>query len=160
MATYTVHLPPGARTADEVASKALFVKDGFAYGGLVFTALWLLAKRLWLYALGYVLVLVLTSLALRWLGVPFGAFAVVQILLGLLIGLEGNEWQRRRLARKGWTQAAVVSGASLEECERRFFAGWLAAKPAAPPALPVMSEAAPPAPATVLGLFPQPRGGT
>jgi hypothetical protein len=105
------------------------------------------------------LVLGLIVVAFRWFGVPFGAFGLVQALLGLLIGLEGNEWQRRKLARKGWTQSAVVSGVSLEECERRFFAGWLATKPAMAPPLPMMSEAAQPAPATVLGLFPQPRGG-
>jgi Protein of unknown function (DUF2628) len=159
MANYTVHLPPDARTTEEVASKALFIKDGFAYGGFIFTGLWLLSKRLWLFALGYVLLLALIVMAFRWFGVPFGAFALVQALLGLLIGYEGNEWQRRKLAHKGWQQSAVVSGVSLEECERRFFAGWLSAKPSTPPALPVMTDVAPPAPATVLGLFPQPRGG-
>ena len=126
MANYTVHLPPGVRTADEVASEALFIKDGFAYGGFVFTGLWLLSKRLWLFALGYGLLLALIVMAFRWFGVPFGAFALVQALLGLLIGVEGNEWQRRKLARKGWQQSAVVSGPTLDECERRFFASWLA----------------------------------
>jgi hypothetical protein len=159
MANYTVHLPPDVRTAEDVASQALFLKDGFAYWGFVFTGLWLLSKRLWLFALGYALMLALIVVAFRWFGVPFGAFGLVQALLGLLIGIEGNEWQRRKLARKGWTQSAMVSGVSLEECERRFFAGWLSAKPSVPPALPVVSEAASSAPATVLGLFPQPRSG-
>jgi hypothetical protein len=159
MANYTVHLPTEARTAEDVAAKALFVKDGFAYWGFAFTGFWLLSKRLWLLALSYAVVIGLVVVAFRWFGVPFGAFGLVQALLGLLIGLEGNEWQRRKLARKGWTQSAMVSGVSLEECERRFFASWLAAKPASQPPLPVVPEAATPSPSTVLGLFPQPRGG-
>jgi hypothetical protein len=158
MASYTVHVPPEAATPEAVAEKAVFVKDGFSFPGFVFTGFWLLANRLWLHALGYVAILALVGGGLYLLELPLGAFGPIQLLLALLIGLEGPEWLRRRHARKGWTHAGTVSGPSLDECERRFFEGWLAAAPQAaarPPAQP-SSPMAPAGPA-VLGLFPSPR---
>jgi Protein of unknown function (DUF2628) len=47
MAIYTVHLPADATTAEDVAEKAVFVKEGFSFPGFIFTALWLLTKQLW-----------------------------------------------------------------------------------------------------------------
>jgi hypothetical protein len=87
-----------------------------------------------------------------------GAFGPIQLLLAVLIGLEGPEWLRRRYERKGWTHAGTVSGPSLDECERRFFEGFLAETPRAatrPPARP--SSPIAPAGPSVLGLFPSPR---
>ncbi|MGL5114613.1 MAG: DUF2628 domain-containing protein [Beijerinckiaceae bacterium] len=158
MASYTVHIPLEATTLEAVAEKSVFVKDGFSFPGFLFTGLWLLANRLWLHALGYAAVLGLVAGGFWLLSLPFAAFGPIQLLLALLIGLEGPEWLRRRYTRKGWTHAGAVSGPSLDECERRFFEGWLAnagQPPVRPPAAP-MASAAPSGPA-VLGLFPSPR---
>ncbi len=157
MTIHTVHIPPGAVTSDEVAERAVFVKEGFAFFGFAFTGLWLLAQRLWLHALGYFLVFLLTIALFWWLGLPRGAFAGVTFLFSLLIGIEGNEWIRRRYARLGWTHAGTVSAPSLEECEQRFFKDWIAGdrapRPSAPPSAP---SAAPPS-SDVLGVFPASR---
>jgi hypothetical protein len=160
MTIYTVHIPPEADTPESVAEKAVFVKEGFATAGFLFTGFWLLAQRLWLHALGYFVLFGLVVAAFWWLGLPRLAFGGVTALLALLVGLEGHEWMRRRYARKGWKQAGTVSGPSLDECERRFFQDWLAGRPAAPaqsagPAAPWPSA---PAPAGVLGVFPEARG--
>jgi hypothetical protein len=156
MTIYTVHLPPEADKPESVADKAVFVKEGFATAGFVFTGFWLLAQRLWLHALGYFLLLGLAIAAFWWLGLPRLAFGGVTALLALLVGLEGHEWMRRRFGRKGWAQAGTVSGPSLDECERRFFQDWLAGRPAPPPR-PVATTPASPAPAGVLGVFPEAR---
>jgi Protein of unknown function (DUF2628) len=158
MASYTVHIPPETATPEAVAEKAMFVKDGFSFAGFIFTGLWLLASRLWLHALGYAAILGLVAGALWQFNLPFAAFGPIQLLLALLIGLEGPEWLRRRYARKGWTHAGVVTGPSLDECERRFFEGWLAGAGQPAPRAPVAQPpvAAPSGPA-VLGLFPSPR---
>jgi Protein of unknown function (DUF2628) len=156
MTIYTVHLPPTAETPERVAETAVFVKDGFSVPGFVFTGLWLLVKRLWLPALAYILLFGLVVAAFWWFGLPRLVFGGVTALLALLVGLEGNEWVRRRYARLGWTHAGTVSGPSLEECERRFFLDWTAAQAGAPPRPPA---SVPPAPRPgVLGVFPEARG--
>jgi Protein of unknown function (DUF2628) len=167
MAIYTAHLPPDAGTPQDVAEKAVFVKEGFAVFGFAFTGLWLLSHRLWWQALTYVALFALTLAAFQWFDLPRIAFGGVTALLALLIGLEGNEWIRRRHAAKGWTHAGTVSGPSLEECERRFFKDWLAARgqdsvPSAVRMSPgvantsVFGTSGPSS--SVLGVFPAPRG--
>jgi Protein of unknown function (DUF2628) len=165
MAIYTVHLPPDATTPDGVAEKALFVKEGFSFPGFIFTALWLLTKHLWLYALGYVAIIGLVILAFSFFGWPMMVFGLVQALLAFLIGIEGHEWHRRKLAKRGFTHAGTISGPSLEECERRFFKDWIAdqAVVAAPAvarsaAMPMTAPAPTSVPSPVLGVFPAPRG--
>jgi hypothetical protein len=160
MAIYTAHLPPEAVTPENVADKAVFVKEGFAVFGFVFTGLWLLSHRLWLHAIGYFLLFGLATIAVGWLGLPRLAFGGVTTLLALLVGLEGNEWRRRNYARLGWIHAGTISGPSLDECERRFFKDWLAGPgaPSVPPARLMTAVAPNTSPANVLGIFPSPRG--
>ena len=160
MAIFTVHLPIEARTPDEVAEKAIFVKEGFAIGGFIFTGLWLLFNRLWLFALGYGVLIGLVTAGFAFFKLPPIAFGGITMLLALLIGIEGNEWIRRKYARSNWLHAGTVSGPSLAECERRFFKNWLfeqgtsaISAPATPPPLPL-----PVAPSQVLGMFPTARG--
>jgi Protein of unknown function (DUF2628) len=159
MAIYTVHLPPDAISPDDVAEKAVFVKEGFAIFGFAFTALWLLTKRLWLPAIAYGVLLALVSLAFWQLALPRLAYGGVTALMGLLIGLEGHEWMRRNFARLGWTHAGTVSGPSLDECERRFFKDWTTAQGIVKPAQKISpSPAVTPPPSGVLGIFPTSRG--
>ncbi len=159
MAIYTVHIPPDAGTPERVAEQAAFVKDGFSMPGFVFAGFWLLGQRLWLHALAYFVLFGLTAAAFYVFGLPRIAFGGVTALLALLIGLEGHEWIRGRYARKGWTHAGTVGGPSLEECERRFFQDWLAARGAAAasvrpsPSLPTAGAR----PAGVIGIFPEAR---
>ncbi len=162
MTLYTVHLPPDVVSAEEVAERSVFVKEGFAFFGFAFTGFWLLAQRLWLELIAYLGAIALVS-ALFWqFSLPPGAFAGVTFLLSLLIGLEGNEWIRRRLGRAGWTQAGTVSGPSLDECERRFFREWVdggtSPRSAPPPLRPTQAGGPLGRPVGVLGIFPEPRG--
>lgn len=164
MTLYTVHLPPEATTAETVAERAVFVKDGFAFFGFAFTGFWMLAHKLWLRTILYVLVLVGTVAAFWYFGWPAVVFGTVTLLYALFIGLEGNEWIRRRYRRMGWAHAGTVSGPTLDECERRFFQDWLAHERAPRPA-PSAAAQAPAAPqpsqvlgSPVLGVFPAPRG--
>jgi Protein of unknown function (DUF2628) len=157
MAIYTVHIPPDAVTPEQVAEKAVFVKDGFALPGFIFTGLWLLLQKLWLQALAYFILFGLVVAGFFYLGLPRIAFGGVTALLALLIGLEGQEWIRGRYAHKGWIHAGTVSGPSLDECERRFFQDWLAGRGAAVARPPAASAGIPPA-AGVLGIFPAARG--
>lgn len=127
MKFYTVHEPPDA-PADRIdrADKLKFVHDGFTPAAVAFGPLWLLANRLWLAFLVYagvasvVLFAVLTmELSPRWFTLMLGA-------MNLILGFEGASLQRLALARDGWQQVGQVSGRTLDECERRFFEGFMA----------------------------------
>jgi hypothetical protein len=161
MALYTVHIPLEARGPEEAADEAVFIKDGFNPVALVFTGLWLLAKRLWLGFAVFAVVTLLLALLIRYAGLPAAVAPFLNSLLALYLGLQGNDLLREKLAASH-RHAGSVTGQTLEECERRFFEGFDAST--APPALAAF--AAPPAPAAgrpgarpgVLGLFPQAGG--
>jgi hypothetical protein len=125
MAFYTVHLPPDATTADAVAEKAVFVKEGFALFGFAFSGMWLFFNRIWWPAVAFTVAFGFMIAAFYFLGLPKQVYGIVSSLMAALVGMEGNEWKRRQYARNGWTQAGTVSGPNLAECERRFFKNWL-----------------------------------
>jgi hypothetical protein len=76
------------------------------------------------------------------------------------VALEGNDMRRRKLTRKGFTQAAAVLAKSRIEAEQRFFAEWDSTHPVATapvargPQAPRYGASEP----QVLGLFPEPGG--
>jgi len=130
MRTYTIHERPDP-AADRVdrAEALVFVKDGFSWLAALFTPLWLIAHRLWWPLLGYVaisgafqLVQLTVTFDQRWLGLA--AFA-----LNVLIGFEADTLRRWGLERRGWHTVGTVSGKTADECERRFFDGWLPNQP-------------------------------
>ncbi|MFN0265135.1 DUF2628 domain-containing protein [Tepidamorphus sp. 3E244] len=133
MVLYTAHAPQGAApTGRDAADKVVFIKDGFAFGGFIFTFFWLFLHRVWLAA---IVVLALT-MAISTIGQILPEYAteawLVGLLLSLMVGLEGNEWRRRALERKGYTLIGVASGRDQAECERRILEDWIEGAPARP----------------------------
>lgn len=126
MKTYTVHEPPNA-PANRVdrAENMVFVKDGFSWSALIFGPLWLLAKRLWLPLILYVVLVTLVSLALESAGVAEKFIGWAVMAFHVLLGLEGSTIQRWSLDRAGWRIVGSVNGRNGDECERRFFDAWL-----------------------------------
>ncbi len=126
MIIYTVHEPqrPG-QSIEERADSIVFVKEGFTIWGFLFGPLWLLYNRAWLASvLTLVLMAGLAALLVQ-LGLKSQAPAIVDILVSLIIGFEGNDILRWTLQRKGYALIASVAGRSRLECERRFFDAWL-----------------------------------
>jgi hypothetical protein len=162
MAFYTVHLPPDATTADAVAEKAVFVKEGFALFGFAFSGVWLFVNRVWWPAIAFTAAFGLMIAAFYFLGLPKQVYGIVSSLMAALVGIEGNEWKRRQYARNGWTHAGTVSGPNLAECERRFFKNWLergsqSQPQTAPVAAPISSSMPMPTTPQILGVFPTSR---
>jgi Protein of unknown function (DUF2628) len=166
MPVYTVHEPP-LRTAGALAKaeRFIFVRDGFYWWAFLLTPFWMLWRRLWLAFLIYAVSSAVLDTAMRVIGAPASAIALIDILTSFLIGLEASTLLRFTLRRRGWQNIGVVSGDDLEDAERRFFDAWVRRGPvpnAAPPAAPL----APPSPAPprspageaagVIGLFPEP----
>lgn len=157
MALYSVHLPPGTAPGGEGLLKAVFLREGFSWGAFVFGPLYLLAHRLWF---GGAAILALT-LAVGGVGaglsLPDEAMSALAFLPGLIAGFESQGWRRGKLERRGFAEIGVVSGSSRREAELRFFARF-SATGRDEPAPTRQGDApgwVPPAPAGVLGLFPQ-----
>ena len=140
MIIYTVHEPQHPAQGIEARADAIeFVKEGFTIWGFLFGPLWLLYNRAWL---AFILTLVFMA-GLAAVLVQFGlkdqAPAIVDILVSLIIGFEGNNVLRWSLQRKGYALLGSVAGRNRLECERRFFDVWLphaAAAKGAPAAHP------------------------
>jgi hypothetical protein len=161
MPTYTVHAPPpraGATESDP--ERFLFVRDGFYFWAFLLAPLWLLAKRLWLVLLGYVVVSILFGGVFFVLQAPWLLKTLGSLLLALLIGFEAGTLWRWTLARRGWRTLGFVVGDDSETAERRFFGEWTKhAPPALPPAQPQYAtpvRRGPPSGSDVIGLFPEP----
>ncbi len=142
MAVYTFHLPRDAAPGDARALEdAVLVRDGFSWGAFIFQVLWCLWNRLWLVALGFVLVSAALSFSLEWAGLPQAAIVVAGVLLAILFALEANNLRRLSLERRGLALRGVVVAPDLHEAERRAFSLWL--DPQAEAAAHAAAEAAP-----------------
>lgn len=168
MATYTVHIPElstGNLVTD--SDRVTFVKDGISWLALVFPLIWLFFYRLWLPLIGYIVVVTSLTLAL-----PETVAGILAFAFNVVLAFEGESLRRWSLRRRGYRLADVVTGASAEECERRFFERWdghvgidrrYQANPdqqsvqLTPSSVATHSPAARPAEETVIGLFPDPR---
>ena len=158
MPVYTVHEPrrnDRHRSDDALAhtSRFVFVRDGFHFWAFLLTPLWMLRHRLWLELMAYLLLVGVVTFALRRLGIE-GAGPWIALLIALLVGMEASSLRRWKLARRGFANRGVIVGDNLEDAERRFFDGWVAAeRPVAPP--PISRPPSAPSP-EIIGLFPQP----
>jgi len=165
MKTFTVHTPPPSGNAEKDALDTLFVREGFALWAFLIPLFWLLAHRMWLVLLGYLVFTGLVEGAAYLIGdvVP-GIFA---LLITILFGLEANSLRRWTLDRKGYRFVAVASGRTLEEAEQRYFdslrngtvTSAVATERMAAPTQPAGTRPRMAAPFTerpVTGLFPQP----
>jgi hypothetical protein len=166
MAFYAAYLPPqkaGLSEADAL-SRAMVLRDGFSFGAFVFTGLWLLAKRLWLPFLAFAVLYGLIALAQWRYGFHAGVAAIIQLVIGLWLGLEGANLQGRKLVDGGWRFVDVVEARNQDEAERRFFEKALTRGfPEAPPPAAYLAPAAASfpsarpstAPQGVIGMFPE-----
>ena len=163
MPTFTVHAPPPK--AGETASdpqRFLFVRDGFHVWAFLLAPLWLLAHRLWLALLGYVVANALLGGAFYVVGAAAWLKFLGGLLIALLVGLEAATLWRWTLTRRRWQMLGFVIGDDEESAERRFFAEWAKRAPAASaapePQYSTPVRRGPPSGSDVIGLFPEPGG--
>jgi hypothetical protein len=122
MAIYTVH------SRADAPDDPLFVKDGFSWPAFLFTLIWALAKRMWIVAAIIATYFIVTGLiAASTPREDFWQF-LASLVLGLILGFEGNDLRRWSLARRGYGEVSVIEAQDLEEAELKFFAG----RPAGP----------------------------
>jgi Protein of unknown function (DUF2628) len=167
MPTYTVHAPPPRRGETTSApERFVFVRDGFHVWAFILAPLWLLAHRLWLAFIIYVVGYGLLGGTLVFLRVPASAQLLAGMAIALLVGFEAPSIWRWTLSRRRWTALGFVVGEDAEMAEQRFFSNWekpAAEAPASRPAPPAPGYSTPvrrgpPSPSDVIGLFPEPGG--
>ncbi|PSM19314.1 MULTISPECIES: DUF2628 domain-containing protein [Nitratireductor] len=117
MASFVVLEPPGERPADDM----IFVRDGFAWLGLLLPFFWLLWHRLWIEALLFLA----ASIGLAML-VEFAGLGVVapflSLILALYVGIEGATLRVWAATRRGWREWGVVEADTGEDAEARYVA--------------------------------------
>lgn len=124
MATFTVHIPAGRAGEAPSADKIVFLRDGFSWWAFLFGPLWLAWNRAFLAAGGWFALLAIVGVAGVKLGVGKGALSLVSLALGVVLGFEGSRLVAWTLRRRGYDEAGVVTGDSLEEAEEIFFHEW------------------------------------
>lgn len=163
MSVYTVHEPP-LRGADALAEAArfIFVRDGFYWWAFLLTPFWMVRHRLWLVLVIYLVVIAGLDAALHSVGASAFVIILVGVLISLLVGFEASTLWRFTLRRRRWRNVGIVSGADIEDAERRFFDIWVrnaSARSGAPsnPSLPSTQPASNLSETSgVIGLFPEP----
>jgi len=163
MPTYTVHEPP-PRKSESAADpeRFTFVRDGFHFWAFVFGPLWLLAHRLWLVLLLYVVINGAINVGLVLLTAPGLLKFAVALGIALFMGFEVPSLRRWTLGRRGWKTLGFVVGDSREMAERRFYGEWMSRATAAPIASTPAAQYStpvrrgPPTGSDVIGLFPEP----
>jgi hypothetical protein len=133
MRHYSVHQPAWApHTPDAVR----FVKEGFSWPAFFFTGLWLLWKRLWIEFLIFLAVIVGFELVFQAMGVGQALGGLGSLVVGLILGFEGNDLVRAKLARTGYVEISEVAGRDLESAELKYFEGRGTSPPATGHAAP------------------------
>ena len=173
MPVFTVHAPVAAVRRED-SDRFVFVRDGFHFWAALFGPFWLIAHRLWLALIGWIIAVIALELLLRRLGVGSAALVFADIVVALLMGFEAATLQRWTLSRNRWSQLDVVVADDEEAAERRFFDRWArkqhgivndqqAVDRGAPPptrdvhGLPFSRPPQPPG-SGIIGLFPEPGG--
>ena len=132
MSRYVVLEPPGVPGEDATAARpaadpmagdaAVFVRDGFSVWAFLFTFLWLFRCRLWL--AGLLALACVIGFALLDGVEGFGpASAVLEILTGMLVALEGPSLRIAKLRRQGWQETAAFEADDRDEAEIIYYAG-------------------------------------
>ena len=173
MPVYTVHAP-GAGGADlRSTDRFVFVRDGFHFWAALFGPLWLIAHRLWLALIGWIIAVIALELVLARLGAGSAAIVFAEAIVALLLGFEAASLRRWTLSRRKWRQLDIVVADDEESAERRFFDRWTARnrivndpysvdRGGPPPTRHVPGQPfskPPPVPqGGIIGLFPEPGG--
>jgi hypothetical protein len=123
MATFTVHTP--GRVGEALSpEKIVFLRDGFSWWAFLLGPLWLLWNRAFVAAGAWTALLLLVALVGAKLGAGEAALSLISLGLGLALGFEGSQLVAWTLARRGFSEAAVVSGEDATEAEMIFFHNW------------------------------------
>lgn len=117
MRHYSIHQPAASAQNTDAT---VFVKEGFSWPAFFFSFLWMLWHRLWIELIAFIVIMVAIQLMLNALGLD-GVGGAVSFLISLLLGLEGNQLVRQKLARKGYVEVGTVAAEDRAQAELKYF---------------------------------------
>ena len=112
MTTYSIYAKPH----DAMAAEAIFLPESFSWGAFVFTWVWALWNRMWIVGIIVMAVLLLGTV------LPPAMQFLVNVSVGVFLGLHGNDLLGWSLTRRGFSVIGLSAGSTLEEAELRFYA--------------------------------------
>lgn len=117
---YTVHARAWSTSAD---ADAVLVPEGFNWAAAVFGPFWALWHGMWRTAIALLVLSLAVSGAVFLAGMTDAVDMTLSLAVQAAIGLWANDWRRYALARRDFTERAVVGGRNLADAEAHYFAG-------------------------------------
>lgn len=124
MKIYTVHVKPGTVNPYE---RPVFVREGFNFFAFLFTFFWALFHRLWMQAIGILLINIALMMLVRMHVMSADGIAIVQLAMNVMIGFVANDWLRAHLSKRGYIVADISAADNLLRAEQRYFERTIAA---------------------------------
>lgn len=117
MKIFTVHF---RRHGLDLDRDIVLVREGFSWGAFFLSALWALWHRMWLVALGIVVISVILN-GLNWgLGTDQTTTLVLSLGMALLTGLFAQDLRRWTLERQGFAEFGIVAGDDEDHALARY----------------------------------------
>ena len=115
MTMYSVHIRNAGTKPDLVC-----IQDGFSWGAAVFGFIWALYLGAWGVAGVLLVVQILVGALIPLLIADATAQGLAHIGLAVVIGFSANELRRVVAGAGGLDEVGVVTGADIEDAERRY----------------------------------------
>lgn len=118
MRIYTVYELPGAPLD---AGGVVFVREGFSWPALFFNWIWALTHKLWLVALGFLIVSAVLAGLIDALQIDPTTSLLISLAVQIFFALQANDFWRWSLERQGYQLVAIQSARRLQDAELSFF---------------------------------------
>lgn len=115
---YTVHTKPGS---DHTIQRPVFLREGFNWFAFLFTLVYTLSQRLWIYSCVIFVAYALIIMAMRYQLIGETWSFIIQMGLQVIIGFTANDVIRHKMQKQGFLFQDVTSGESLLKAELRYF---------------------------------------
>lgn len=110
-----------SKTLNKVDSNPIFVEESFSFLAFIFQSLWLFYNRLWVPAIGLIIV-DYTLLSLFEKGMlSSGIFYGVKMVIAVFVAIFAKEWYIENLKRKNYQIIDVVVAKDLDGAKLRFY---------------------------------------
>ena len=128
MRFYTLHvpaikpkgvLPDGGWLNHRIADMGP-IKEGFCWPAFFFSLFWILWHRLWLTALGLVVINLTVSFLVFQSGANQAVSIIVSFCIAFLLGFIGNDLRRAELEWRGFRERGIVLARTSEAAVRRY----------------------------------------
>lgn len=118
MRVYTVHI---RKPTVDIVHDVIFVREGFNWCAFLFSALWALVNRLWLVAMGLLLLESILQAAFVVVKVDVSIQLLIGVGLAILFGFFANDFRRWNLSRRHYAETDVIVAENEMAAERRFW---------------------------------------